>query len=147
MTPISIVFSSMTPSNPSLSVRSAVWIASSRERSSLYLRGGARCVSHCVSQPTRRSAKGGRASAWQEDEHGTHRFSRNVFALVWFLPIALAFHAQNEPEGSTWYSVWPRALSNPATRSETPNGRTPLRARGAGECQRALSTKKARQHE
>lgn len=56
----------------------------------------------------------------------THRFSRNVFALTWFLPIALAFHAQNEPEGSTWYNVWPRALSKPATRSETPNGRTPL---------------------
>jgi hypothetical protein len=31
----------------------------------------------------------------------THRFSRKVFALVIFLPIALAFHAQKEPEGST----------------------------------------------
>jgi hypothetical protein len=30
-----------------------------------------------------------------------HRFSRNVFALVIFLPIALAFHAQKEPDGST----------------------------------------------
>jgi hypothetical protein len=30
-----------------------------------------------------------------------HRFSRKVFALVIFFPIALAFHAQKEPEGST----------------------------------------------
>jgi uncharacterized membrane protein len=31
----------------------------------------------------------------------TNRFSKKVFALTMFLPIALAFHAQNEPEGST----------------------------------------------
>ena len=31
----------------------------------------------------------------------THRFSRNVFALVIFFPIALAFQAQKEPDGST----------------------------------------------
>lgn len=37
MTPISIVFSVIWPSKPSLRVRSAVWIASSNERSSLYL--------------------------------------------------------------------------------------------------------------
>jgi hypothetical protein len=30
-----------------------------------------------------------------------HRFSRNVFALVIFFPIALAFQAQKEPDGST----------------------------------------------
>jgi hypothetical protein len=31
-----------------------------------------------------------------------HRFSRKVFAFVMFFPIALAFHAQKEPDGSTW---------------------------------------------
>lgn len=47
------------------------------------------------------------ASMWkagleQPRREPTHRFSRNVFALTWFLPIALAFHAQKEPDGSTW---------------------------------------------
>lgn len=57
-----------------------------------------------------------------------YRFSRNVFALTIFLPIALAFHAQNEPDGSTWYSDGPWSESHPATSSDTPNGRTPLDA-------------------
>ncbi len=56
----------------------------------------------------------------------THRFSRNVFAFTMFFPIALAFHAQNEPEGSTWYRLGPRVISHPATNSDTPYGRTPL---------------------
>lgn len=38
----------------------------------------------------------------------TYRFSRNVFALTIFLPMALAFHAQNDPDGSTWYNDGPR---------------------------------------
>lgn len=44
------------------------------------------------------------------------------------LPIALAFQAQNDPEGSTWYSdgVF-ECASKPAIKSDTPNGRTPLR--------------------
>jgi len=37
-----------------------------------------------------------------------------------FFPIALAFHAQYDPEGSTWYSDWPRCESQPAMRSEIP---------------------------
>jgi hypothetical protein len=32
----------------------------------------------------------------------TNRFSRKVLALTMFLPMAEAFHAQKEPEGSTW---------------------------------------------
>ena len=55
-----------------------------------------------------------------------HLFSKNVFAFTIFFPIALAFHAQNEPEGSTWYKLGPRVMSHPATNSETPYGRTPL---------------------
>lgn len=35
------------------------------------------------------------------DPKMTDRFSKNVFALTMFLPIALAFQAQNEPDGST----------------------------------------------
>jgi hypothetical protein len=60
------------------------------------------------------------------DAHTTHRFSRKVFALTMFLPIALAFHAQKEPEGSTWNKLGPRFASQPATSSDTPYGRTPL---------------------
>ena len=41
-----------------------------------------------------------------------------------FFPIALAFHAKYDPEGSTWYSCGPLE-SNPATRSDVPKGRTP----------------------
>jgi len=33
--------------------------------------------------------------------HKPHRFSKNVLALTMFFPIALAFHAQKDPEGST----------------------------------------------
>ena len=57
----------------------------------------------------------------------TYRFSRNVLAFTMPLPIALAFHAQKDPEGSTWYSdgVF-ECASKPAIRSETPKGRTPL---------------------
>ena len=58
--------------------------------------------------------------------YDTYRFSRNVFALTMFLPIALAFHAQKEPDGSTWYNVGPRLMSQPATSNETPYGLTPL---------------------
>jgi hypothetical protein len=42
-----------------------------------------------------------------------------------FLPIAEAFHAKYEPEGSTWKRCGPSA-SYPATSNETPKGRTPL---------------------
>ena len=31
----------------------------------------------------------------------TDRFSKKVFALIIFFPMALAFHAQNDPDGST----------------------------------------------
>ena len=62
----------------------------------------------------------------REPNNQTHRFSKNVFALTMFFPIALAFHAQKEPEGSTWYKLGPRVMSQPATNSETPYGRTPL---------------------
>lgn len=43
-----------------------------------------------------------------------------------FFPMALAFQAQNDPEGSTWYKDGPLLMSQPATNSETPYGRTPL---------------------
>ena len=43
-----------------------------------------------------------KAGLEQSRREPTHRFSRKVFALTWFLPIALAFHAQKEPDGSTW---------------------------------------------
>lgn len=55
-----------------------------------------------------------------------YRFSKNVFAFTMFFPIALAFHAQYEPEGSTWYKHGPRVMSHPATKRDTPYGRTPL---------------------
>lgn len=108
MIPNWTVFSSITPSNPSLSVRRAVWIASSSDNSSVYL--SSRLIS----------------LKYDERYEKTHRFSRNVLAFTWFLPIALAFHAQNEPDGSTWYIVCPFALSNPATNNDTPYGLTPL---------------------
>ena len=50
----------------------------------------------------------------------TNRFSRKVLALTIFFPIALAFHAQKDPDGSTWYNMGPRLTSQPATKSETP---------------------------
>lgn len=65
-----------------------MWIASSSEMSSLYLGGHSR---HQLSLFIASSNKG-----------STHRFSRKVLALTMFLPIADAFHAQNEPDGSTW---------------------------------------------
>jgi len=34
-------------------------------------------------------------------------FSKKVLALIIFLPIAVAFHGQYEPEGSTWYKDGP----------------------------------------
>src|SRR6185437_931004 len=55
----------------------------------------------------------------------THRFSRNVFALTMFFPIVDAFHAQYDPDGSTWYNPGPFS-SYPQTNNDTPNGRTPL---------------------
>jgi hypothetical protein len=61
--------------------------------------------------------------------HKPHRFSKNVLALTMFFPIALAFHAQKDPEGSTWYKLGPRLMSHPATSNDTPKGRTPLNKR------------------
>lgn len=75
ITPNSIVFSVMTPSKPSLSVRRAVWIASSSDKSSLNLRVKTRQI-HDL-----------------ERTYETHLFSRKVFALTWFFPIAVAFQA------------------------------------------------------
>jgi len=37
----------------------------------------------------------------EQSQKETNRFSRKVFAFIMFLPIALAFHAQKDPEGST----------------------------------------------
>jgi hypothetical protein len=34
-------------------------------------------------------------------KEGTRRFSKKVLAFTIFFPIALAFQAQNDPEGST----------------------------------------------
>jgi hypothetical protein len=35
-------------------------------------------------------------------ESTTYLFSKKVFALLIFFPMALAFHAQKLPEGSIW---------------------------------------------
>ena len=43
-----------------------------------------------------------------------------------FLPIALAFQAQYDPDGSTCHNVGPLLISHPATSKDTPYGRTPL---------------------
>ena len=102
-----MVFSVICPSNPSFRVRSAVWIASSKPMSSLYLRSDQTMLTVLHT-------------------YDTYRFSRNVFALTMFFPIALAFHAQKDPDGSTWYNVGPLLMSQPATNNETPYGLTPL---------------------
>lgn len=73
----------------------------------------------------------------------TYRFSKNVFALTMFFPIALAFHAQNDPEGSTWYKLGPLVASQPATKSDTPYGLTPLKMKLLERCydlQKEIST-------
>ena len=57
-------------------------------------------------------------------------FSRNVLPLTWFLPIAVAFQGKYAPDGSHWnkYGL-ASSSSQPATRRDTPNGRTPLKHR------------------
>lgn len=49
-----------------------------------------------------RSALIGRLGRCKRRRPGAYLFSRKVFALTMFFPIADAFHAQNEPDGSTW---------------------------------------------
>lgn len=51
--------------------------------------------------------------------------SRNVFPLLKFFPIAVAFHAKYAPEGSHW-NKYGLSLSQPHINKDTPNGRTPL---------------------
>ncbi len=90
-----------------------MWIASSSERSSLYLSHRQRLH---------------REWFWPRVQCGrTYRFSRKVLPLTMFLPMALAFQAQYDPDGSTWYRDWPLCASQPAISSEIPYGRTPLR--------------------
>lgn len=63
-------------------------MASSSERSSLYLIKSVRLI----------ASRGMLRMDWKRP---TYRFSRKVLPLTIFLPMALAFQAQYEPEGST----------------------------------------------
>lgn len=106
--PTSMLSGVILPSKPSFRVRMAVCTASSSSKSSLYLQ-----ESWLVLR-------------FHELSHPRHLFSRKVFPFIEFFPMAVAFHAKYAPEGSHW-NKYGRLLSHPQIKSETPNGRTPLK--------------------
>lgn len=80
--PISILSSVICPSNDSFNVSIAVWIASSSPNFSEYLFKLIIDIKHYhINQSINKSIL-------------KYLFSKNVLPFIWFLPIAVAFHAK-----------------------------------------------------
>jgi len=58
------------------------------------------------------------------ERSASHFFSRYSLRIEALLPIALAFHSENAPDGSVWKSLGCPSWK-PVKKQETPNGLTP----------------------